>query len=194
MATAEKVRCFTGILYPDEDMSHLFVLNKLKCGYSFCAIDHDKDVYSSVDDCPVEDYGKLKKKHTHIFIRLKNPRYLVPLCEELGLRPTYLRECRDSKSALLYMIHDGYPDKYQYNIEDVYGPLRHELGKLLVSESESSRILKILDLLDSMPVPCSYRQLLVAVCENDMYGDFRRMGSGVCRLLDDHNGNIFGQF
>ena len=42
-----------------------------------------------------------------------------------------------------------------------------------------------------MPVPCTYRKFLVAVCENGMYGDFRRMGSGVKTLLDEHNGAGF---
>ena len=68
-----------------------------------------------------------------------------------------------------------------------------ELQKYLVDEDEGSRVLKILDLIDSMPKPCSYRQLLVAVCNNGFYGDFRRMGSGVKTLLDEHNG-VLGMY
>ena len=168
------------VLYPDEDMSHLFALNKLeKCGYSYCAIDHDNDTYDDYDDCDQSKIGTLKKKHTHVYLRLKSPRFAEPVAQELGIKVNYLQVCRDSKSAMLYFLHDGYPNKYQYDIENVYGSLKHEVAKLLVSEDEGSRVLKILDLIDSMPKPCSYRQLLVAVCNNGFYGDFRRMGSGV---------------
>ena len=174
-----KTRTYTMILYPYEDINHYAVIDKLEsCGYSYCAIDHDKDT---------DENGELKKNHTHVYLRLKSPRFLEPLAKELGLACNYLRPCRDSKGALLYMVHDGYPDKYQYDVESVYGSLRHEVGKLLVNEDEGSRIIKIIDLIDSMPRPCTYRQLLVAVCNNGMYGDFRRMGSGAKTLLDEHN-------
>lgn len=183
-----KTRTYCMVLYPEEDMSHMFALNTLeKNGYSYCAIDHDNDLYDEHDKCPPEKIGTLKKKHTHVYLRLKSPRFAEPLAEELGIKPNYLQVCRDSKSALLYMIHDGYPNKYQYDLESVYGSLRFELAKLLVSEDEGSRVLKILDLIDSMPVPCTYRQLLVAVCNNGLYGDFRRMGSGAKTLLEEHN-------
>lgn len=183
-----KTRTYCMVLYPEEDMSHMFALNKLeKNGYSYCAIDHDKDIYDEFDKCAEDKLGTPKKKHTHVYLRLKSPRFAEPLAEELGIKPNYLQVCRDSKSALLYMIHDGYPNKYQYDLESVYGSLRFELSKLLVSEDEGSRVLKILDLLDSMPVPCTYRQLLVAVCNNGLYGDFRRMGSGAKTLLEEHN-------
>ena len=182
------------VLYPEEDPSHLFALNKLEtCGYSYCAIDHDKDIYDSYDNCDVLKIGQPKKKHTHIYLRLKSPRYAEPLAEELGIAPNYLQVCRDSKGTLLYMIHDGFPNKYQYDLDSVYGPLRFELAKLLVSDDEGSRVLQILDLIDSMPTPCTYRQLLIAVCNNGLYGDFRRMGIGVKTLLEEHNcpGGIF---
>lgn len=191
MSSQIKTRTYTMILYPDDDMTHLFALQKLQVGYNFCAIDHDRDVYDDTDDCEPELIGTLKKKHTHVYLRLKSPRFRDPLAKELGIAPNYLRECRDSKGAQLYLIHDGYPNKFQYDVEDVYGPLRHEVGKLLVNEDEGSRVLKVLDLLDSMPVPCTYRKFLVAVCENGMYGDFRRMGSGIKTLLDEHNGAGF---
>ena len=183
-----KTRTYCMVLYPEEDTSHLFALNKLEHnGYSYCAIDHDKDIYDDFDNCSEDKLGTFKKKHTHVYLRLKSPRFADPLAEELGITPNYLQPCRDSKSALLYMIHDGYPNKYQYDLELVYGPLRFELSKLLVSEDEGSRVLKILDIIDSMPVPCSYRKLLIAVCNNGLYGDFRRMGSGAKILLEEHN-------
>lgn len=189
-----KTRTYCMVLYPEEDMTHLFALNKLEThGYSYCAIDHDKDTYDEYDGCDESLIGTLKKKHTHVYLRLKSPRFAEPLAEELGIKPNYLQVCRDSKSALLYMVHDGYPNKYQYDIENVYGSLRFEISKMLVTEDEGSRVLQILDIIDSMPRPCTYRQLLVAVCNNGLYGDFRRMGAGAKTLLEEHNcpGGIF---
>lgn len=184
-----KTRTYCLVLYPEEDPSHLFCMNTLEVnGYQYCAIDHDKDTYDSYDDCDDSLIGKPKKKHTHVYLRLKSPRFRDPLADELGIKPNYLQVCRDSKSAMLYMIHDGYNNKYQYEVSAVYGSLKHEVAKLLANEDEGSRVLAILDLLDSMPKPCSYRQFLVAVCQNNMYGDFRRMGSGIKTLLDEHNG------
>lgn len=170
-------------------MSHLFALNYLKHnGYSYCAIDHDNDVYDKHDDCDESLIGTLKKKHTHVYLRLKSPRFAEPLAEELGIKANYLKVCRDSKGAMSYLVHDGYPTKYQYDVESVYGSLKHEVSKLLIAEDEGSRVLQLLDLLDSMPTPCTYRKFLVAVCNNGFYGDFRRMGSGIKTLLDEHNG------
>lgn len=184
-----KTRNYCMVLYPNEDDTHSACLSKLAFnGYSYVSIDHDKDTYDSYDDCDDSLIGHLKKPHTHVVLKLKSPRYAEPLADELGIKPHYLQPCRDIKGALLYLLHDGYPDKYQYELEALEGPLRHEVAKLLVNEDEGSRVLKILDLLDTMPKPCSYRNFLVAVCENGMYGDFRRMGSGIKTLLDEHNG------
>ncbi len=184
-----KTRTYCLVLYPNEDPSHSHALDTIACnGYSYCAIEHNYDTYDAYDNVDESLIGHLKKSHVHVVLRLKSPRYREPLAEELGIKPNYLEPCRDSKGAMLYLLHEGYPNKYQYDIENVYGTLKHEVAKLLVNEDEGSRVLKVLDLLDSMPVPCTYRKLLVAVCENGMYGDFRRMGSGIKTLLDEHNG------
>lgn len=186
-----KTRTYCMVLYPEEDLSHLFALRKLETnGYSYCAIDHDKDTYDDYDNCELEKIGTLKKKHTHVYIRLKSPRFAEPLADELGIKSNYLQVCRDSKSAMLYMLHDGYPNKYQYDVEAVYGSLKVEVAKLLVNEDEGSRVLKVLDLLDTMPVPCTYRKFLVAVCNNNLYGEVRRMGSFVKYLIEEHNGGV----
>lgn len=183
-----KTRTWLAVLYPLEDKTHFSCIQKLNSGHSFCAIDHVFDVYDEFDTDDPELIGKQKKPHTHVYIRFKSPRFRKPIAEELGIKHTYLEPCRDTKSSLLYFLHDGYPDKYQYDIEDVYGSLKPELQKLLVDDDEGSRVLAILDLLDTMPKPCTYRKFLVAVCNNGMYSDFRRMGSGINKLLDEHNG------
>ena len=85
MSSQIKTRTYTLVLYPDEDTSHMFALEKLKSGYNFCAIDHDKDQYDDMDDCDSSLVGTLKKKHTHVYLRLKSPRFRDPLAKELGI-------------------------------------------------------------------------------------------------------------
>lgn len=191
MNESVKTRAFTMVLYPYEDLNHFAVMDKLESGkYLYCAINHDKDRWTE-DDMEKDSShvaGELKKNHTHVVLKFRNPRYKTAVASELGLEPNYIQECRNVKGALLYLVHENAPNMYQYDFEEVYGHNKHELNKLLADEhDEGSRVLRILDLLDSLPSPCSYRKLLVAVCENGMYGEFRRMGSGVMRLLDEHN-------
>lgn len=179
MADIIKTRTYCMVLYPYEDINHYAVMDKLETGgYMYLAIDHD---------CDTNENGELLKSHTHVYVRLKSPRFRKPFADELGIAENYLEECRNSKAFMQYMVHDGLPDKYQYDHDKVYGSLKHEFNKIFISSDEGSRVLQILELLDSMPRPCSYRKLLIAVCQNGMYSDFRRMGGGIMRLLDDHN-------
>lgn len=175
------------VLYP-EDPLHCAVMERLESsGYSYCAILHNMDIYDSNDTDDESKIGMLKKDHWHVVISLKNPRFRMPLADELGVTPNYLEVCRNRDSALLYLVHDGFPNKYQYDTSCCFGSLAPLINKLLSDESESSRVLRVLDVLDSLPCPASYRMFLVKCCELDLYGDFRRMGSGVIRLLEEHN-------
>lgn len=175
------------VLYP-EDSTHMDCINRLEhSGYNYAGILHCEDVYDEHDTDDISLIGTKKKDHYHIVLTLKNPRFRAPLAEELGIKPNYLELCRSRDASLLYMIHDGFPNKYQYDPCDAFGPLAIAINKLLVDESESARVLKVLDVLDTMPVPTSYRAFLTRCCELELYGDFRRMGSGILRLLDEHN-------
>lgn len=186
-----KTRNFRAVLYPEEDLTHLFALNKLESGgYFYCACEHDQDRYDATNAPSSDQIGQLKKKHTHVVIKLKNPRYRLAFAEELGIESNYLQQCDNYKGAMLYLVHSGYPDKFQYDFDSVYGSLKFDLEKMISNDTESTRVLRILDLLDTMPTPCSYRKFLVAVCENDLYGDFRRMGVGIMHLLEEHNANF----
>lgn len=85
---------------------------------------------------------------------------------------------------MLYLVHDGFKDKYQYDIDEVFGDLKTRLQKLLVDEDEESRVLRIVDIIDNCPTS-SYRDLLIKVCEAGLYGEFRRLGVGVKYLLEE---------
>ena len=139
MADVIKTRTYCMVLYPYEDINHYAVMDKLETGgYMYLAIDHD---------CDRDDDGELLKSHTHVYLRLKSPRFRKPLADELGLPENYLEECRNSKAFMQYMVHDGFPDKYQYDHDKVYGSLKHEFNKIFISSDEGSRVLQILELL-----------------------------------------------
>lgn len=184
-----KSRSFCGVIYPVEDPSHLFMLQKLKAeGYKYLAIDHDRDVYTQMDECNPEIIGTPKKLHTHVLIQFNNPRSHESTCKELGVKPNYLQVCHDVRSYMLYMVHDGLEYKTHYDTADCYGPLVSLLAKYLNNVTEDESVLNLLQLLDKMPKPCSYRRFLTACCENNLYSEFRRLGFGVTKLLEEHNG------
>lgn len=179
-------RCWCLVLYP-EDETHANCIDILeKNRFTYAGILHDRDTWAEGEN---ENHvaGEVKKPHWHIVLYVKNPRYRNALAEELGIAPNYLEVCRSRDSALLYLVHDGYPDKYQYDIDDVFGSLVSNLQKLLLNEDEGSRVMAIVDMIDKTPNRLTYRELLKKVCENGLYGDFRRMGVGVRSLLDEHN-------
>lgn len=170
---------FFGSWYPDEDPSHMFAMKFLiDCKVNYCAIDHDKDL---------DEDGNIKKKHTHVLIKFPNERYLDNVCRLLGISPIYLQECIDARGAEKYMLHIGQKGKYQYRLDEVYGPLKIELEKNVVKTNEANRVELLLNVLDSLPTPCYYRDFLEAACRCDLYSEFRRLGSGVHSLLEQHN-------
>lgn len=175
-------------LYPDEDETHKNAIDYMnRCGWQYASIRHDKDV---------NDDGTPKKPHTHFVISFKNQRYRDPIAQDLGIKANYLEPCLHKDESLRYLVHWGWPDKAQYEPDKVCGPMGNLVAALCIdkdSSTEESRVLAILELLDEMPVPCSYRKWLVAICNAGLYGDFRRMGSGYQPLLAEHNKAYYEQ-
>lgn len=182
-----KSRCWCLVLYPEDD-SHMECVSLLcSGGYLFAGILHDQDTWEE-GESESHKAGEPKKAHWHIVLRFPNPRWRHSIAEELGIKENYLEVCRDRDSALLYLVHEGYNNKYQYSQDNVFGPMRDNLIKLLVDDDEGSRVLTIVSMIDEMERPASYRKALIQACQNGLYGDFRRLGVGVKWLLDEHNG------
>ena len=116
MSEKFRSRLFVAVLYP-EDPAHVECMEKLnKNGYNFAAILHDKDVYEDG-----EHEGETKKAHWHIIVRFKNAVWNTAVAKELGIEPNYLEACKDGDSALLYLVHYGKEEKFQYEYEAVFG-------------------------------------------------------------------------
>lgn len=180
-------RKFCLLLYP-EDASHKACVEKLiQGGYDCAVVLHNQDIWTELDpayDPEKHTIGEKKKEHWHIVLKFQNPRWNTALADELGIKPNYLEKCTNLDSALLYLVHEGYPEKYQYDIESVQGSLKVNLQKLLLDEDEGSRVLRIVEIIDNSPSP-TYREILIKACKAGLYGEFRRLGSGVKYLLDE---------
>lgn len=181
------------ILLYSEDPTHWAALAQIMDGtYSFCGILHDKDVWED-GESPDHNAGDLKKPHYHILVSFPNARFRSAVAGELGIKENYVQECTDRKSAILYMIHDGFPSKYQYDKSEVFGPLKNMLDKLLREDNENARVLALIKLIDDYKGELTLRKLILLACENEMYGDLRRMGSWVKDLIDAHNGTVYNE-
>lgn len=182
-------RNFVAVLYP-EDPTHASAVDKLKTnGYSFAAILHDKDVYEDG-----EHQGELKKAHWHVVLKFKNAVWNTAIAKELGITPNYLEACKNLDDALLYLVHFGYENrKYEYNLEEVFGPLHTRLAYLLADDDESTRALNIYEMIAKKEGRVTYTEIFVEACKAGLYADFRRMGSGVTALINDHNTEWYGE-
>lgn len=173
------------VLYP-EDPTHCVVMDKLKSGYQFCAILHDKDTYIAEDTDDVTKIGTLKKPHWHVVLKFPQARWNTAVAQELGLAPNYLQRCNSYQGALLYLIHFGLPEKYQYSIDEVFGNLVKDLKKAMRSDDECSRIKLIVEFVDGSDY-LTMKDLIQWSYENDLWDVLRRMGQYGIYLLNQHN-------
>lgn len=122
-------RRFNLLLYPD-DPTHNFVILQLLSGEFNCAYClHDKDTYAV--DVGEHKAGELKKKHYHVVIEFLNPRYLKAVADDLGIEKNYIQKTDSFKNSLMYLIHYGDENKYQYNFDEVQGSLKSKLARFL---------------------------------------------------------------
>lgn len=181
-STRFRDRKFCAVLYP-EDPTHAACIEKLKTGgYNFAAILHDEDVYEDGDH-----KGEKKKPHWHVVIKFPNAVWNEALAKELGITSNYLEKAKSLDSALLYLVHFGYEEKYQYDLQQVFGSLQTRLASLLNDTDESTRAMNIYDMIRNSPGIVTYTEIFEKACKAGLYGDFRRMGSGVTFLINDHN-------
>ena len=175
-------RKFVMVLYP-EGATHAAAIEKMKAGgYNFAAILHDKD--------KTED-GQPKKPHWHVVVRFKNACWNTAIAKDLGITPNYLEACKDVDSALLYLVHFGIEEKFQYDYEAVFGPLRVRLATLLAEPDEGARVLTLVDIIDASYGFLSYSELLKKSVAAGVYADLRRMGTLGVALVREHNYNVY---
>lgn len=172
-------RCYHLILYK-EDLEQLRVLDMIEQHYNYASIEHDKDMY--------EGTTELKKPHYHVILYFDNPKYLSALSDELQLKPNYIK-VDEKRKGLEYLIHKNDPDKYQYDIDEVHGPLKDDLLKYLNNSvsNEKTSTLYLFQIIDSFDGPISLNELIPIVLQNNLWSFFRRSQLTWFKLIDEHN-------
>ena len=168
-----RTRNFVSVLYPD-DPTHSQCIKKL-----------DAEHYRFIDE-----NGSFKKPHWHVVIKFNQARWNTAVAEELGIKENYLEACKSFDGSLMYLVHAENEDKVQYDASEAFGPLVPCLNKLLAEDDEGLRVLDIVHTIDSSPGFCGYREILVKCCNAGLYGEFRRLGSWVKYLIDEHNNEV----
>lgn len=181
-----KKRNWTMLLYPEDDTHKNAVETLAAGGYKYVAILHDSDVWSEGES---EKYaaGEPKKEHWHVVLKFPQARYNTAIAKELGIKENYLEACANFDAACLYLVHANAEEKHQYDPALLFGTLVSNVTKLLQDDDEGTRVLEIVKNIDTNPGRASYRDVLVWACKNGLYGEFRRLGSGVKWLIDEHN-------
>ena len=186
-----KDRKYVAVLYP-EDPTHAAAMEKLKSGgYDYAAILHDSDVYE--EDGKDHKKGDLKKPHWHIVIRFSpNALWNTAVAKDLGIEPNYLEKCRNMNRSLLYLVHRDNPEKFQYDLSQVFGSeaMISVLSKLLTEEDEGLRVLSIVKMVEDEPGIISPTEMLKKACKDGYYGEFRRMGMWSHIIIQEHNDRI----
>ena len=183
-------RNWTMLLYP-EDPTHAAAIETLEQGgFKYAAILHDKDQYQE-GESPDHEAGETKKAHWHVVLKFAQAVWNTSLAKQLGIAENYIQPCSNLDGALLYLVHSQNEDKYQYEVEAVFGPLVPALKKLLVDDDEGTRLLAVLDEIDRSPSYVDYRKLLRSVINNNLYGEFRRGGTLITRYIDEHNREMY---
>lgn len=186
-----KDRKYVAVLYP-EDPTHAAAMAKLKSGgYDYAAILHDSDVYE--EDGKDHKKGDLKKPHWHIVIRFSpNALWNTAVAKDLGIEPNYLEKCRNMNRSLLYLVHRDNPEKFQYDLSQVFGSeaMISVLSKLLTEEDEGLRVLSIVKMVEDEPGIISPTDMLKKACKEGYYGEFRRMGMWSHIIIQEHNDRI----
>lgn len=122
---------FQCILYPDsESYDYEICMNNVKQNWAeYYFITHDHDVYENGDlidvdeDTPDFYVGQVKKPHTHVVACSSTPCLLGNATKKFGLTVTqdkndmsrFVQKVCNLTSAVRYLSHCDYPDKYQYD-------------------------------------------------------------------------------
>lgn len=168
---AQYDRNFVMILYPDNP-DHNEVLSKLHT-YRYLSILHDEELENDEEgylyktnqereenqeelddqeeilDKEISKEERKAKPHYHVFLAFDNKRSREKLANDLGVEINLLRTCGNPNGYMLYMLHKGYPEKYQYPFSALMGDerLRKKVKKLMQAHGfdEEEKVESLLD-------------------------------------------------
>lgn len=168
-------RCWMALCYPDnEDMNNwwLNVLPGLDVGY--VGRIHDQE----------------GKAHHHIVFVFNEAKTLSACAKNVSYIERWLRPWDSKRKAMRYLCHCDNPEKYQYDVDGLYGSLVDEATKYCSkgsAESETKSALDVFSLLDSITEYVRFTDFARICAEKGLWSTFRRMGVLASRILDEHN-------
>ena len=170
------------MLYP-EDETHMNALKKIEKSYDYAYILHDKDR---------DENGNIKKSHYHVVIRFTNQKWNTSVAKELNIAENYLEEPRNFDNALMYLIHFNDVDKYQYNIDDVKGPLKKRLREKInsVDKTEGEKVFELIDYIEKQENIIKVTEFAKYCAVNGYWAEFRRSGMIFCKMIEEHNSKL----
>lgn len=185
MSNNNRSRVFILDLYPNEDETHRNALDHIIKNYEYAYIVHDKD-YD-------KETGELLKPHTHCVLKFANARSLKSVADELEITSNYIRKANSYESSLLYLIHYRNDDKHKYDLDEVQGPLKKKLIRLIKNENkddEDDVISEIIGYIDSYINILTIRKLSEWIAKNGYWPYFRRNAYIIKTIVDEHNNEL----
>lgn len=167
------------ILYPDTNPKHIDALDYIRKNFEYGAMYHNEDV---------DEEGVQKGPHWHVMVRFKQARWNTAVADQIGVELNLLRELGSIEAYGTYMTHANDPDKHQYPIEEMEGPLAHIVAKAMAKDdTEDESVTTLIDLIESVESTLTYTQLIRLACKHGLYSFLRRNGYMFCKVLDEHN-------
>lgn len=189
--TNERSRTWVLVLYPQENDSHRLILDTIQRNISqswqWVSINHQGE--------DKEDSDERGKDHTHILVRFENAVYRNSLLHAFNINldnQHFLRSCKSYKGYLLYMIHHGYFEKIQYDIDDMEGcveiktDLKHFRDK---TEREDMKVKKLLTWIESQGI-ISTTDLVHYALDENLWSEYRRAQHTFKDLIREHNERV----
>ena len=184
------------LLYPDAD-GHARALAKIISKWDYTYILHDKDVFNedysdhhlhgvSNDELGEEDRELLKKPHYHVLIHLPNLKEPTQVAKELMIEQRFVQRVSSRDSMLVYLVHTGLHDKYQYNLSEVHSNrptlIREALAKYT---TDSERLLKVISIIQNKN--CLSLTFAMTMLANEGFGSFAiRNASLIDKLVSEN--------
>lgn len=173
------------VLYPEDTQNNHWLALQYICDhfdYAYCF--HDKDL---------KEDGTPAKNHVHIVLRFKEATWNTSIAKQLDIEPRLFEVCKDLNKSLRYLVHADHPKKVQYDYENIVGTMADQAKKLLDVDrsTESMRALEIFSIIESHTSTVRYTDIFKECCSRGLYGDLRRMGGLLSKLVEEHNIKYF---
>lgn len=172
MKKSDSYRHFEIICYDTSDnnctiTNMIDIANRYSLDYCYICHSFDKK----------DDSDELKDIHYHFILNLQKTT-LKNVSKVFNIPINYINIVDSYKDKLRYLIHRGWPDKYQYSPNEVIGTDKclSDFRKSLITNNsidESKVISDIFKYIDDHPI-ANFTALLPYVLENNYYSFFRR--------------------